>query len=326
MAHFRKSHPYNPGYALPANVLAEPPGRGTIQGAYIPRRTFAEIPPGWTGGYDLPAYIKNENHGKGAATGKYIRRKTVSEKYKSPLEGYVGYADVKTISTPDEIYGMGGVPSQAKGESAVSNFGKEVADIVVSSLAKLPRSERTAASQRLFNTLDPKLQKRVTERTRAYLAQGYPPGDAYRKAIASATSQGFVEQMVKVGSGLKPKANSLGALGIWGSVKGASSKVKGWAETAMDKIGSAACKVVGSDTGKLGVTIGGAAVGAKLGGPSGAKLGAAAGSTGASLADNKCNPPPPPGAFGPGLFGAPSWAIPAAVGGGVLLLALAVSK
>jgi hypothetical protein len=45
MAFFQIPNPWNPGYALPDYVLAEPPGRGTFTTAMIPRRTVDVLPP-----------------------------------------------------------------------------------------------------------------------------------------------------------------------------------------------------------------------------------------------------------------------------------------
>jgi hypothetical protein len=45
MAFFQIPNPWNPGYALPDYVLAEPPGRGTFTTAMLPRRTVDVLPP-----------------------------------------------------------------------------------------------------------------------------------------------------------------------------------------------------------------------------------------------------------------------------------------
>lgn len=45
MAFYQIPNPWNPGYALPDYVLAEPPGRGTFTTAMIPRGTVDVLPP-----------------------------------------------------------------------------------------------------------------------------------------------------------------------------------------------------------------------------------------------------------------------------------------
>lgn len=75
MAQFRRGNPYDPGYALPQHVLAEPPGRGTFVTAVSNRRNYdipEHIP---DGGYALPEYIRNEPHGQNARSTWQIPRK-----------------------------------------------------------------------------------------------------------------------------------------------------------------------------------------------------------------------------------------------------------
>ena len=45
MPFYHEPHPWNPGYAIPRYVLAEPPGRGTFTTEGLPRRTISEIRP-----------------------------------------------------------------------------------------------------------------------------------------------------------------------------------------------------------------------------------------------------------------------------------------
>ena len=45
MAFYHFRHPYNPGYAVPDYVLAEPPGRGTFTTAWLPRGTISQVIP-----------------------------------------------------------------------------------------------------------------------------------------------------------------------------------------------------------------------------------------------------------------------------------------
>lgn len=45
MAFYHFPHPYNPGYAVPDYVLAEPPGRGTFTTAWLPRGTISQVMP-----------------------------------------------------------------------------------------------------------------------------------------------------------------------------------------------------------------------------------------------------------------------------------------
>ena len=90
MAHFRSPNPYDPHFALPDNVLAEPPGRGTITTAQLPRRTMGFVPEDWDGGFALPNYIRDEPHGRGTAIHTFqARRKTIPFKIPESLGGVV---------------------------------------------------------------------------------------------------------------------------------------------------------------------------------------------------------------------------------------------
>lgn len=45
MPFYHQPHPWNPGYAIPKYVLAEPPGRGTFTTKWLPRRTISNVVP-----------------------------------------------------------------------------------------------------------------------------------------------------------------------------------------------------------------------------------------------------------------------------------------
>lgn len=123
MAHFRSKHPWDPGYALPGSVLAEPPGnRGSIHTHPAPRKTIqgnTYIPAAWKGGYVLPKYVKAEPWGRGAAHRHWAPRKTIQQTVPEPLQGIV---DI--IKKPAEWIG--------KGASKVAGAGKKVTCKIVS--------------------------------------------------------------------------------------------------------------------------------------------------------------------------------------------------
>src|SRR5262245_28622655 len=116
MAQFRISHPWDPGYALPPHVMAEPPGNGTLTTAMLPRKTFDDPVPGYTGGFAVPKYISEEPIGRGAATTYWARRKTY------PL--YIPNA-------------LGDDAS-----SALRDYGNRVAEIIMTELPKLSADQR----------------------------------------------------------------------------------------------------------------------------------------------------------------------------------------
>ena len=81
MAHYRVPHPYDAHFALPDNVVAEPPGRGTLTTHQRPRKSFearpADMPPAWSAHFDIPSYIVDEPEGRGSMHSYWARRKTI---------------------------------------------------------------------------------------------------------------------------------------------------------------------------------------------------------------------------------------------------------
>ena len=59
MSFYHQPHPWNPGYAIPKYVLAEPPGRGTFTTKWLPRGTISDVVPDFlaepVGDFDLKA-------------------------------------------------------------------------------------------------------------------------------------------------------------------------------------------------------------------------------------------------------------------------------
>ncbi len=282
MTIFRKSHPWNPGYALPANVLAESPGRGTLVTEQLPRRTISRRPRGWTGGYALPEYIQNEPDKRGAAHTHWLRRKTIPHTIASPL----GAMDIPETDNPVNVYGQ------------------ELASYIYRTMDEVPVGVRAEALEALLNQLQPGLPARVEDCAQKIIKRGIPKGQAYKAALAKEISKGFVNEVVNLGKGGSPKA-----VGYWGGptamagwtdwvkknatkigltvvnpVAGAHyavgtsktvrKKTVEWGGKVISTAGKMACKVLRSDAGKVGVVVGAAAAGAPpQAGVAGAQIG-----------------------------------------------------
>jgi hypothetical protein len=82
MAHYKSTHPWNPGYAIPDYIRAESPGRagGVHTTMQLPRGTFdngGKTARPWRSGFAVPGYIQREPIGRGAAGTWQRRRKTI---------------------------------------------------------------------------------------------------------------------------------------------------------------------------------------------------------------------------------------------------------
>jgi hypothetical protein len=281
---FRKPHPWDPGYALPANVLAEPPGRGTLTTGYMRRKTIdaPAVPPPWRTGYAYPDYVGKEPLGRGVYRTKYMPRKTVS----TLIPKYLG--------------GLGDVDYE---RDPIAIFGRNVSAHLMSSIYTLPPNLRKPALRALFDQIDPKLWGRVSAKASKLMRErDMGPMEALEKAIAASTSMGLLEEFIALGRGKTPKPKSflgLGAYGeeaevivlegamtalgfcgpiclakkagsgikgavtgIGGALKGGAEQVGGWASSAVKAIGSLACGVAGSGLGQQAAAAGAMAAGA----------------------------------------------------------------
>jgi hypothetical protein len=350
---YRRPHPYNPHYALPDHVMAEPPGTGTFTTAYSPRGTYTERPRGWTGGYAQPAYIEAEPSARGAMMTHWLPRRWLP----MPIPEALGADD-------DVRPGFVGDP--------IASYGQRVSQYLMRSLQVLPVEVRRRALQALLNNIDPTLDATITERATHYRDRGMDPKHALRSAIASSMSEGLAKEIIAYGRGKKPLPvqsqlglgyyGSIAGLGAWwnpvdavkavggaikdaaaatgsgiargaqatgrgvstaaswswGKTKGAAGQVYDWGKSAAVFLGKASCTVLTSD---LAPVAGAAAAGA-LGVPP------QAGAAGVQIAGGLCpkdekapSAEPLPVPATPSF---PSWLLPAGIVGGGLVLLLAL--
>lgn len=351
MAQLRLPHPYDPRFALPGNVLAEPPGRGTLTTVQMPRKTFSSPPSGWTGGFHLPEYIASEPTGRGAVHSHWARRRTIPMKISSPL------GDVAMSADPIALYGH------------------RAAEYLLGTIHDVPPEFRLIALEALLNELDPGLYERVTKRANAYKRRSTSDKEAVRDALASSMSEGMAREMIALGTKGRPSMPSLLGLGFYGPIayrtalhglfgsikkgigkvgsaikggaktvgrgvaypfkqagrgikKGASYVKKGaikaweWGKAAVSKLGSLACGVLQSPA---TATAAGAAAMAYGAPPQAGQAGAAAG---ARLCTKSETPAVPQAALMTpgGISPTPRWVLPAAAAGGALVLLLALRR
>lgn len=334
---------WDPGYAIPAYVMAEPPGRGTFTTAWLPRGTISELVP--------------EFQAQRAGTTLLDRK------------------DAGLGSLGDDTLGAQAPQRAAKGD-AIAGYGQKAASWIMHSIKSVPSEHRTAALRAMFDAIDRSLWRTVEARATQLRSQGASPRDALQQAIATSMSEGMLREIVDAGRraqrgqrqpvsrqgqlalGVYPDAvpratsHALESLGfsisdlnpvsavkragqaIGSGVKSAAGAVASAASSAASSVGNfvtrgisalggLACSVVNSGAGQLAATA--------AGGPAGA--------AGASVASGVCNrgggggaaapalpamaPPPPPAARA-------TWVKPVAVGaavvGGLGLLYVATKK
>lgn len=249
------NHPFNPRFALPSNVVKEPPGRGTLTTSQIRRKTFSEIPKGWTGGYTLPDYVMTEPHKRGAAYTHWDRRKTIPMYVTDGL----GNNEPLTLALPKEVYSLDGIPPVRPGFAGdpIKEYGKRASEYILKTIKKVPTEFRGIALEALLNEVEPGLWDRVTERANRYKSQGMKDRQAVASAMASAMSEGIAKEMINIGKKGKPALRSQAGLGYYGdhaaqiALEGLWSSIK----SGISKVGSAIKSGVTTTTSAVTTTV-----------------------------------------------------------------------
>lgn len=338
-------HPWDPKFALPSSILAEPPGnRGSHITAQIPRKTYDALVP-YNDMYALPDYL--ENPGTEARYTRALQRKWIPS--------------ITSISMP-------GLGNDQAPVNPFAEFGPKAADALLAELGNVPPVGRLFALRLAMDAIEPGLYSRFLAKLELQQKNGRAGMDAVRAAIAEAAGEGFVREIVALGQGKRPPPRSLAGLGyygpqsaqmaldgffgkIWGGIKGvATSKPIRWIAAGASVVMPVAALGVGAPVlgrkelgtiAKTGAKYAGKAIGAVAGvackvlsspiaplagGAAAAAFGAPpqVGMVGAQVGQSLCpagtepvvEAPPPP-------LPPPSipW-VPIAIGGGALLLIL----
>lgn len=295
MSFYHLPNPWNPGYSIPKSVLAEPPGRGTFTTRWLPRRTISQL---------VPDYLA-----KPVVRGSSLDGDTIGNGSLGSLAGStVGEGRVY------ELEPLGSTPF-SKGDPLLQ-YGKQGAAILLGSVKHLPPQDRPKALKAALDTLDKTLWANVVEKTKKFREKGATPGEALRKAIAASLSNQLGDKFVDLGKRGPRALSGYQATGIFGAVTsvvgGVTGAVQDAAKTAVNKIEKLTCKVASNPS--TAAIAGGIA--ATQGVPP------ETGATGARVAQTLCGPAATP-VVAPAST-TPPWLLPAAIGGGALLLVLAL--
>lgn len=267
MAQLRKSHPWNPGYAIPQNVRDEPFGQGVVTTAYSPRGTISMLQPDWlTEGAALEVAAKVDARAMSGLGDSIFSSK------KRAGNGSLGCTSLSGSSLAGSSLGDGGLfgPQTAQPQrieigghsDPIANFGRDGARAVISQMKTVPASMRAEAMRALFDAIDPKLWDLVAAKTEKFQAtKKYTPALALEKALAATLSNRLVDQFAKIAQtqqmpvggllGMIDPAQRVEALsGFWSNLgdklKSVGSSIVGAAKGAANALGNLACKTVGN--------------------------------------------------------------------------------
>ena len=216
--------PWDPGYALPGNVLDEGLRRRAFVTKQMPRGTY-DHPAVGDGGYDVPQYVKDEGFGQGTYTTKW-----------APSGSYPGKAIPNWLNARPQLVadkrlpggaqrltiqrglpGLGGIQSEPSLPSPFESYGQRAATALMNRMSTLPPAQRKTVLKATLDKVDPSLWRRTAEIAQRYVNQGMPPSQALHQGLARAMSTGIAAEIVN--NGLRrsaPQPRSLLGLGCYG--------------------------------------------------------------------------------------------------------------
>ena len=210
MSFYHLPNPYNPGYALPDYVKAEPPGRGTFTTAWLPRGFISDVVPDFLAQPEGP--LAKHTLAKPSLAKPSLKGHSLSG---SSLGG-----SSLGNSTPDE------------GAAIFVNYGQSTAKKILKILDAVPVKDRPGVLRQALDKIDPGLWPQVAGATSSRAA--------LQRSLASALASGVVGEIIRLGKGDKPKTgqiknaskkpSSLG--GVFSSISGAVSGIVGAVSSA----------------------------------------------------------------------------------------------
>lgn len=207
---------WDPGYALPDNVVDEGLQRRAFITKQMPRGSY-DNPSVGTAGYAVPKYVLDEGYGQGT----YVTKWQPSGTYSGPrIPNWLNQRP--QVLRAQRLPGGGeAVTVQPLGDDPMpepyESYGQQAAQVLLSQVAKLPRSRRATALKAIMDKVDPSLWSRTQTIWNRYRKQGMDPAQAMPLALARALSAGLAAEIVTAGiRGTAPQAQSLLGLGCYG--------------------------------------------------------------------------------------------------------------
>jgi hypothetical protein len=158
MSFYQLPTPWNPGYAIPDYVMAEPPERGTFTTQWLPRGTIPAL---------VPDFMAKPMGG-------------------SPSMKLLGRTDAGLSGLGDSRYEL--VPNAQSLGSDAAEYGNVVAMTLIEGMKKIPPAKRVGTMKRAMDILHPTLYARANDYAAKLAARGVTPPRALQQGIARAVS------------------------------------------------------------------------------------------------------------------------------------------
>lgn len=211
MSFYHLPHPWDPGYAIPRYVMAEPPERGTFTTAWMPRGTIPNLVPDYfanpMGSQKILGRKNAGLSGLGSLSGSTLAGPTLRG---STLAGST-LAGSSLGATEYELMplGNGGV------SGAITKFGAKTAKMMIAKVKQLPPQQRGDAMKQAMAQIDPSLRSRCENYALAAKKAGMPAPRAFELGLARALSEGLTSEFQRLGRSRElPQPSSLLGLGL----------------------------------------------------------------------------------------------------------------
>lgn len=195
MSFYNLPPPYNPGFALPQYVQAEPPARGTYTTKWLPRGTISEVVPDY-----LAQPSKNLVSINSSLSGTVFDSGTL---HRHSLQGDTlgarkgGCPTKKCHRRGARVFQLEGLGDD--GADPVAEYGRRTASWIMTSIKRVPEEHRKAALRALLDAVDPKLWPKVEQLGTAYSGQGMSPQFALERALSEEMTKGLAKEIIDVG-------------------------------------------------------------------------------------------------------------------------------
>jgi hypothetical protein len=203
-------HPWNPGYAIPRYVMAEPPERGTFTTQWMPRGTIPNLVPDFFAN-PIEKKLLGRNDaglsGLGSLGGCTLAGSTLagSTLAGSTLAGSTLGASEYRLE-PLGRNGMSGT---------ITKYGLATARGMIARIRQLPNSQRAAALKMAMDRIDSTLRARCERYALEAQNTGMPAGKALELGLARALSEGVTSELARLGTSRQlPQPSSLLGLGL----------------------------------------------------------------------------------------------------------------
>jgi hypothetical protein len=331
------------GYAVPDYIMAESSGRGAVHTYPLRRKTITQRIPESLGAVSAPAFSPgfpgDPIKSYGARASEYIMatiREVPDEFRVFALEALLNEVEPglydRVTNKANEYEAKGMRPKAAVKAALASQMSKGFAEELLKIGSRPGPRVRSQVGLSYYGDVSYSLAldgffssiKGAVKKVASAIEKAASTTGRGIKKAASATGRGVKRGATTVARGVTYPVRKLGQGISKGAdyVKQGAQKVLEWGEKAIDKLGSLACGALSHPAGAVAA---GAAAGAAGAPP---QIGMVAAEIGKGVCGKSDTPPATPQELmePQGYGGASQWLLPAAIGGGVLLVALALRK